>query len=185
MLCGLSYKAYSWSRRSHYEFGHNVILLIRKKYIHHGSLLYSVPSTHQTPAMLNGSIQSRALKQQQIPRAQLLRPIPPVLDQKKIDSMVQTLRGETPDFIPSPAPESITPGELPPVDVLHYRSPAGSDYYFVFGGCHRMQAYDRLNAEMVNCKVIKVTKNMLKVRLRMRVYESIADGVAAVPWWQC
>lgn len=113
--------------------------------------------------MLNGSIQSRALKRQKIPRKDLLRPIPPVLDQKKIDSMVQTLKGEAPDFIPSPAPERITLGELPPVDVLHYRSPDGKDYYFAFGGCHRLQAYDRSNAEMVDCKVMKVTKHMLKV----------------------
>jgi sulfiredoxin len=115
--------------------------------------------------MLGGSLQSRAIKTQTLPLSSLLRPIPPVLDHKKIDSMVQTLKNETPDYIPSPAPESITPGELPPVDVLHYRSPSGKDYYFAFGGCHRLQAYDKAQVEGVNCKVLKVTKPMLKVYL--------------------
>jgi len=71
--------------------------------------------------MLGGSLQSRAIKTQTLPLPSLLRPIPPVLDSEKIDSMVQTLKKETPDYIPSPAPETITPGELPPVDVLQFR----------------------------------------------------------------
>lgn len=79
--------------------------------------------------------------------------------------MVQTLKKETPDYISSPAPESITPGQLPPVDVLHYRSPAGKDFYFAFGGCHRLQAYEKAQVEEVSCKVLKVTKGMLKVYL--------------------
>jgi sulfiredoxin len=125
--------------------------------------------------MLGGSLQSRAIKTQTLPLSSLLRPIPPVLDHKKIDSMVQTLKNETPDYIPSPAPESITPGELPPVDVLHYRSPSGKDYYFAFGGCHRLQAYDKAQVEGVNCKVLQVTKPMLKVYLGGSVDAIVGD----------
>ena len=116
--------------------------------------------------MLNGSIQSRTAKQQKLPLSQILRPIPPVLDQRKIDSMVSTLSGETPSYIPTPAPESIVSGQLPPVDILHYKSPVtGKDYYFAFGGCHRLQAYDKAKVAEIDCKVMKVTKNMLKVGL--------------------
>lgn len=114
--------------------------------------------------MLNGSIQSRTAKQQKLPLSQILRPIPPVLDTQKIDSMVRTLSGEAPSYIPTPAPEAIVLGQLPPVDVLHYKSPkTGKDYYFAFGGCHRLQAYDKAEVEMIDCKVMKVTKDMLKV----------------------
>lgn len=126
--------------------------------------------------MLNGSLQSRAVKTQTLPLASLLRPIPPVLDAQKIDSMVQTLRGETPDHLPSPAPESIAPGQLPPVDVLHYRAPAsGKDFYFVFGGCHRLQAYERAHVRDVSCKVLKVTKPMLSVYLGASVNAIVGD----------
>jgi len=79
--------------------------------------------------------------------------------------MVQTLKSETPNYIPSPAPDTITPGELPPVDVLYYRSPSGKDFFFAFGGCHRLQAYEKAQVEGVSCKVLRVTKPMLKVYL--------------------
>lgn len=117
-------------------------------------------------SMLAGSIQSTNLPIKPLPLASLLRPIPPVLDHQKIDSMVQTLKHEEPSYVPTPAPSSITPGSLPPVDVLHYHSPTtGKDFYFAFGGCHRLQAYEKAGVEMVDCKVLKVTKPMLKVYL--------------------
>lgn len=115
---------------------------------------------------LDGSIQSRHLPITQLPLSSILRPIPPVIDAPKVDSMVQTLRGEACDYVPSPAPEKIEPGKLPPVDVLHYHSKAqDKDYYFAFGGCHRMQAYDKAGVDVVDVRCLKVTKQMLKVYL--------------------
>ncbi|KAF4302965.1 hypothetical protein SLS57_010899 [Botryosphaeria dothidea] len=115
---------------------------------------------------LTGSVQTKHLPVTQLPLDQILRPIPPVIDSPKVDSMVQTLRGESCDYIPSPAPEKIEPGRLPPVDVLHYHSKAqDKDYYFAFGGCHRMQAYDKAGKEVVDVRCLKVTKPMLKVYL--------------------
>ncbi|KAK8241535.1 ParB/Sulfiredoxin [Phyllosticta capitalensis] len=115
---------------------------------------------------LAGSVQSRNLPITQIPLSSILRPIPPVIDHAKVDSMQQTLRGETCTYVPSPAPEKIEPGKLPPVDVLHYHSKAqDKDYYFAFGGCHRLQAYDKGGVDMVDVRVLKVTKPMLKVYL--------------------
>jgi sulfiredoxin len=144
-----------------------MILSLHELSLHHCTTTSPSPASTSQPAiMLAGSIQSRAVKQQSLPLSLLLRPIPPVLDHRKIDSMVQTLQGATPDFIPTPAPESITPGQLPPVDVLHYHSKKdGKDFYFVFGGCHRMQAYEKAGVQMVDCKVLKVTRGMLKVYL--------------------
>ncbi|KAL0254570.1 hypothetical protein SLS55_010048 [Diplodia seriata] len=115
---------------------------------------------------LAGSIQSRHLPITQLPFSSILRPIPPVIDSPKVDSMVQTLRGETCDYVPQPAPERIEPGRLPPVDVLHYHSKAqDKDYYFAFGGCHRMQAYEKAGVDVVDVRRLKVTKDMLKVYL--------------------
>ncbi|KAF2140458.1 uncharacterized protein K452DRAFT_288541 [Aplosporella prunicola CBS 121167] len=115
---------------------------------------------------LAGSIQSRNLPVTQIPLKDILRPIPPVIDSPKVDSMVQTLRGEACSYVPTPAPENIEPGKLPPVDVLHYHSASqNKNYYFAFGGCHRMQAYEKAGNEVVDARVMKVTKPMLKVYL--------------------
>ncbi|KAI5801109.1 ParB/Sulfiredoxin [Geopyxis carbonaria] len=115
--------------------------------------------------MSGGSLQSRRIPSQPIHLSQILRPIAPVLDLPKIESMVQTLQNEEPSHLPVPAPENIILGQLPPVDVLHYQSPTGKDFYFAFGGCHRLQAYERAHVENVNCRVMKVTKQMLKVYL--------------------
>lgn len=114
---------------------------------------------------MSGSLQSRNISTSQvIPLGAILRPIPPVLEQLKIDNMVQTLQGKVSaaDVVPC---EKYTLGHLPPIDVLHYRSPGERDFYFAFGGCHRLQAYERAQVEGVECKVLKVTKQMLKVYL--------------------
>src|ERR1700753_3460188 len=106
---------------------------------------------------LSGSIQSSLIPTTQLPLASLLRPIPPVIDPAKVDSMVETLSGKQCTNMPSPAPEVIEPGKLPPVDVLHYRSSAkdgstAKDFYFAFGGCHRLQAYEKAGREMVDVR---------------------------------
>ncbi|KAF8431974.1 hypothetical protein BGX38DRAFT_1227540, partial [Terfezia claveryi] len=51
---------------------------------------------------------------------------------------------------------------LPPVDVLYYKCPqTGREFYFAFGGCHRLSALERAGREMVECKVVRVTRGML------------------------
>lgn len=108
---------------------------------------------------MSGSIQSRNIQATRtLPLNVILRPILPALDQPKIDTMVQTLQN-------NPTDASFTAGHLPPIDILHYKSPAGKDFHFAFGGCHRLQAYERAKVEGVECKVLKVTKGVLKVHL--------------------
>jgi sulfiredoxin len=84
--------------------------------------------------------------------------------------MVETLAGKQCTYLPSPAPEAIELGKLPPVDVLHYHSGAkdgapAKEFYFAFGGCHRLQAYEKAGREVVDVRVMKVTKKMLRVYL--------------------
>lgn len=98
-----------------------------------------------------------------IPLKDIIRPIMPVLDNTKIDTMVETLKGN-----PTPSStcqlEDIKSGELPPIDVLVV-SENGNRKYFAFGGCHRFQAYDKAGVEMVKCKLLPCTKGQLKIYL--------------------
>lgn len=101
-----------------------------------------------------------------LPLDEIKRPIPPVLDYSKIDSMVSQLNG-VPMASQTCSLEQARDlnGELPPVDVLAIRD-NGKTYYFAFGGCHRFQAYERFNGEkLVKCKILPATKNQLKLYL--------------------
>jgi len=62
--------------------------------------------------------------------------------------------------------EGGAPHKLPPVDVLYYKSKSTRrEFYFAFGGCHRLAACEIAGRREVECKVLKVTKGMLKVYL--------------------
>lgn len=98
-----------------------------------------------------------------VPLKEIIRPIMPVLDGKKIDTMVMTLNGHPTESTTCKI-EDIVAGELPPIDVLCVSS-NGKKKYFAFGGCHRFQAYDKAGIEMVKCKVLPSTKSQLKIYL--------------------
>lgn len=124
------------------------------------------------------SFQTRSLKEEYVPLHRIRRPIPPVLDNQKIDAMILTLNG-IPTASATCKLEDITSGELPPIDVFRVRE-HGKDYFFAFGGCHRFQAYEKLagnNGEvvkkdgapdgetLVKCRLLPATRDSLKVYL--------------------
>ena len=126
------------------------------------------------------SLQSSQLKIEYVALDSIRRPIPPVLDYNKIDAMVSTLNG-TPMASATCGLDEITSGELPPIDVFSVRE-AGKSYYFAFGGCHRFQAYDRLNKEgkketLVKCKILPATRKTLRVYLGSSVDEMFDSEV--------
>ena len=70
-------------------------------------------------------------------------------------------------------------GELPPIDVMCVRE-NGENYYFAFGGCHRFQAYERINAQgeqeaMVRCKILPATRKQLRLYVGSSVDKMFED----------
>ncbi|CCF57386.1 hypothetical protein KAFR_0C03950 [Kazachstania africana CBS 2517] len=121
------------------------------------------------------SLQTSNLKTSQIPLSQIRRPIPPVLDHAKIESMVSTMKGIPMSSMTCSLQDSINcNGQLPPIDVMQIKE-NDNLYYFAFGGCHRFQAYDKIAMEtnnpdiLVNCKLIPSTRNQLRLYLGQSV----------------
>ncbi|KAK2159055.1 hypothetical protein LSH36_159g01040 [Paralvinella palmiformis] len=88
-----------------------------------------------------------------VPIRILIRPIIPVLDEDKVNSLMETIKDES------------TQNQVPPLDILWITGREGGDYYYSFGGCHRYEAYKRLGLETVPCKLFKSTVDDLKTYL--------------------
>ncbi|KAH9500746.1 hypothetical protein Btru_076383 [Bulinus truncatus] len=80
----------------------------------------------------------------------LIRPIPSILDENKVISLMETIKSEE---------EKNT---VPPIDVLWITGRQGGYYYYSFGGCHRYEAYKRLKRESIPCKLFKSTVEDLR-----------------------
>ncbi|KAH3792814.1 hypothetical protein DPMN_146313 [Dreissena polymorpha] len=88
-----------------------------------------------------------------VPMRVIIRPIPSVLEEEKVLSLIETIKN----------PE--TRGSVPPIDILWITGRQGGDYYYSFGGCHRYEAYKRLNVETIPCKLVRSTVDNLKIYL--------------------
>ena len=103
-----------------------------------------------------------------------------MLDYNKIDAMVGTLSGKPMASKTCSLEEaSEMNGELPPIDVMCVRE-NGENYYFAFGGCHRFQAYERINAQgeqeaMVRCKILPATRKQLRLYVGSSVDKMFED----------
>lgn len=89
----------------------------------------------------------------EVPMRVLIRPIPSILDEEKVQSLMETIKNEN------------TRDNVPPIDILWIKGRQGGDYYYSFGGCHRYEAYKRLQMETVPCKLFKSTVDDLRVYL--------------------
>lgn len=86
----------------------------------------------------------------EMPISELIRPFQSEIDEKKLRSLVKSLKN------------SDTKDEIPPIDVLWIKGSEGGNYFYSFGGCHRYTAHRLLNLETIKVKLVESNLEVLR-----------------------
>lgn len=86
----------------------------------------------------------------EMPISEIIRPFKSELCEKKVNSLIRTLK------------DSKTKDNVPPIDVLWIKGCEGGNYYYSFGGCHRFAAHKILNLKTIKVKLVESTMDVLR-----------------------
>eukprot|EP01065_Artemidia_motanka_P048830 TRINITY_DN7975_c2_g1_i1.p1 TRINITY_DN7975_c2_g1~~TRINITY_DN7975_c2_g1_i1.p1 ORF type:complete len:124 (+),score=37.46 TRINITY_DN7975_c2_g1_i1:50-373(+) len=88
-----------------------------------------------------------------VPMSVISRPLQSVVDEAKVQSLMETLR------------EQEGQDKVPPVTLLWLEGSKGGNYYFGFGGCHRYTAHKRLGRETIRAIMQRTDVSTLRTLL--------------------
>ncbi|XP_001355181.1 putative sulfiredoxin [Drosophila pseudoobscura] len=108
--------------------------------------VHTIHTHRSAAATMDTTVHSAGISEvHHVPMSVIKRPIPSILDEQKVISLMDTIKGEASEE------------EVPPIDLLWITGSEGGQYYFSFGGCHRFEAYRRLQRETIKAKLVRST----------------------------
>lgn len=87
-----------------------------------------------------------------IPIDVIIRPLPPMVTEGKVESLCTALAAGKDE-------------DIPPVTVMWVKGREGGDYYYAFGGCHRYTAYKKQGRTTIPAIIQRATVEELRTAM--------------------